>query len=107
MTQLTLDVPQALVDLPKLEQELLVRGGLREAATARIRQLQLDIRQATSAVSVFEERYGVDIAGFETKVLTILDTLEALEDYNDWFYWTSVITEKQRLLVEIERISGL
>jgi len=107
MTQLTLDVPQALVDLPKLEQELLVRGGLREAASARIRQLRLEIEQAASEISILEERYGVDIAGFETQILPKLATPEVHEDYNDWFYWTSVITEKQRLLVEIERISGL
>lgn len=105
MTQLTLDMPQALMDLPKLEQELLVRGGLREAASARIRLLRLEIEEAAAEISILAERYGVDFAGFETQVLPKLATPEVHEDYNDWFYWTSVLSEKQRLLAEIERIS--
>lgn len=30
--------------------------------------------------------------------MSVLDTLQVHEDYNDWFYWQSVFDEKKNLL---------
>ncbi len=35
---------------------------------------------------------------FEQTLLPTLDGQQAHEDYNDWFFWESVLAEKERLL---------
>ena len=37
---------------------------------------------------------------FEAEVLTAADSFQAHEDYNDWFYWQSVLEEKQHELAD-------
>ena len=32
-----------------------------------------------------------------------LDTPEAHADYNDWFFWSEVLSRSQRLLAELEK----
>ena len=44
---------------------------------------------------------------FEAEQLPVLDTLQAHEDYNDWFYWQSVLDDKTRLLASIQQTKSL
>lgn len=45
-------------------------------------------------VRYFEEKYGGSFEQFETSLLAGLDTPEAHEDYNDWFFWHEVLRGK-------------
>ncbi len=104
MTQMTLDIPDTLANLPQQERGLLIRAGLYEATRARIRQLEAEIAESEEHLHRFEAHYQVAFAGFESELLPTLDTIQAHEDYNDWFFWQSVLTEKQRLLAELQQI---
>jgi hypothetical protein len=102
MTQITLEVPDVLANLPEQERSLLIRAGLYEATRAWIRQLEAEIAESKAQIQHFEARYNLSFLQFEAERLPTLDTLQAHEDYNDWFYWQSVLTEKQRLLAELQ-----
>lgn len=101
MTQMVLELPRFLSDLPTSERELLLRTSLREAARVRVEQLRADYAEAEEKVKVFEARYGMSLTSFEAAGLPGLNTLQQHEDYNDWFYWASVLAEKQRLLASL------
>lgn len=101
MTQMVLELPKILSDLPAEERELLVRTSLREAARFRVAQLQADYAEAEDQVRAFEARYGMSLASFEAAGLPGVNTHQQHEDYNDWFYWASVMAEKQRLLTSL------
>jgi hypothetical protein len=101
MLEVTVKVPETLSRLSEAEREGLIRAGLHEAARARIRQLESEIAQSSEEVARFEARYGLSLTRFEAEVLTKEDSHEAHEDYNDWFYWQSVLDEKQRLLADL------
>jgi len=104
MKQLTIDLPDALAELPTQEQVLFVRAGLYEAGQARIRQLEAEVAEANAEIARFETRYGAPFARFQAALLPGLDTLQAHQDYNDWFFWESVLAEKQSLLAKVQRI---
>ncbi len=104
MSQMVLEIPDLLADLPPQERNRLIRSGLYEAARARIRQLEKEIVESRKQIQNFEKRYGVSFAQSEKDVLPALDTLQAHEDYNDWFFWQNVLTENEHLLSEIKRI---
>ncbi len=107
MVEMTLRVPQTLIQLPESERGKLIRAGLQEAARARIRQLQTDIAASKEEIARFEARYGMSFARFEVELLTQQDSLQIHEDYNDWFYWQSVLEEKQRLLADLQALDRL
>lgn len=90
----TLDIPLSLANLPENEQLVLLRAGLYEAGRTRIRQLEAEIAEAEAEIQRFESRYRMPFAQFETEALPALDTLQAHEDYNDWFFWHSVLAER-------------
>jgi len=104
MVEMTLRVPQTLIQLPESERGKRIRAGLQEAARARIRQLQADIAASKEELARFEARYGMSFSRFEVELLTQQDSLQIHEDYNDWFYWQSVLEEKQRLLADLQVI---
>lgn len=104
MKQLTIDLPDALAELPAQEQALFVRAGLYEAGQARIRQLEEEIAEAKAEIARLETHYGTSFEDFQAKLLPGLDTLQAHQDYNDWFFWESVLVEKQSLLAKVQRI---
>ena len=104
MKQLTIDLPDALAELPTQEQVLFVRAGLYEAGQARIRQLEAEVAEAKAEIARFETYYGAPFAHFQATLLPDLDTLQAHQDYNDWFFWESVLAEKQSLLAKVQRI---
>ena len=96
--QITVQVPEALGNLPSQEQNMLIQAGLGNAASARIQQLHGEIKLATEAIHRFERKYGVTFDHFENEMLPELDTLQAHEDYNDWFYWVQVRAEKELMI---------
>ena len=98
MMQITVKVPEALGKLPVQEQNILIQAGLWNAASARIQQLQGEIKPAQEAIHQFEMKYGVTLDRFENELLPELDTIQAHEDYNDWFYWVQVRAEKELMI---------
>ncbi|MCU0521798.1 MAG: hypothetical protein MUF84_14035 [Anaerolineae bacterium] len=104
MLEVTVKLPETLSRLSEAERDGLIRAGVHEAARARIRQLESEIALSEEAVARFEQRYGMPLARFEAEVLTHEDSLEAHEDYNDSFYWHSVLHEKQQLLADLSSL---
>ena len=104
MAQMTLEIPQALAELPERERILLLQAGLYEAWRAWMRQLEDAVAEAATHVHHYETRYGMSMARFETEILPTLETLQGHEDYNDWFFWQSVLTDKQAQLGRIHKI---
>lgn len=102
MTQILVDLPAALVELPQTERESLIRAALYEATRARIRELEAKLAEAKLHLQQFEQRYGLSFEHFETELLPTLDAPQAHEDYNDWFFWQSVWVEQQALLVKLQ-----
>ena len=102
MSQVMMKIPDMLASLPEEERDRLIRGGLYEATRARIRQLKQEIAESREHLQKFERRYGVSFTQFESEILPTLDTLEAHEDYNDWFFWHSLLAEDERLLSELK-----
>jgi len=104
MVEMTLRLPQTLVQLPERERGKLIRAGLQEAARARIRQIQAEIAASQQELARFEARYGMSLSSFEAQLLSQQESLQVHEDYNDWFYWHSVLEEKQRLLADLKAL---
>ena len=63
--------------------------------------MEAETLESEAAVERFESHYGMSLSRFETEMLPTLDTLQAHEDYNDWFFWQSVLTEKRSLLAKL------
>lgn len=104
MLEMTLKLPETLTRLPEPERDMLIRAGLHEAARARILQMKTDLTEAKRQIRRFETRYGVSLARFESEILAQQDSVQAHEDYNDWFYWQAVADEKTRLLADLHGI---
>lgn len=107
MVRVTLDLPETLVNLPERERNGLIRAGVYEAMHARIRQIQAEIDECETHVHHFEERYAMSLQQFEHELLPALDTLQAHEDYNDWFYWQSVLSERKDLLAGVQHVKPI
>lgn len=106
MMQMNVNIPKVLAALSPADRDDLIREGLYEAVQARIRRIKADIAESEGHVRHFEEKYGVSFEQFEAKLLADLDTHEAHEDYNDWFFWTEVLSKNQQLLSEIQKNEG-
>lgn len=104
MAQMLMEVSSELQALPEQERTLLINAGLYEAKRAWAKRLKADIMEASEHIKGFEERYGVSFIRFEREMLPTLDTLQAHEDYNDWFFWHSVWVEKQGLLSKLHLV---
>jgi hypothetical protein len=98
MTQVIVELPDILANLPPAERESLLRAGVHEAVQARLREIEVEIEEASARVRHFEQQYGTSFSQFETTLLPALDSFQAHEDYNDWFFWQRVLDEKQALL---------
>ncbi|MEZ4705645.1 MAG: hypothetical protein R3A44_00480 [Caldilineaceae bacterium] len=102
MTEITLTVPEPLTFLPAQERDSLLRAGLRQAVRSRIERLKVEIGQAARQTTLFEAKYNMPFAQFESDLMPSLDSWQAHEDYNDWFYWQSLLADKQRLLDQLQ-----
>lgn len=100
MLEMPLKLSESLTRLPEGERDRLIRAGLHEATRARIRQLRAEFAETQRELRRFEARYGMSLTRFEAERLA--DAFQAHEDYNDWFYWQSVLEEKQRHLADLQ-----
>ncbi|MCP4421237.1 MAG: hypothetical protein GY805_31890 [Chloroflexi bacterium] len=103
---MNVEIPKALAALSPSDRANLVREGLYEAVQARIRSLKADIVECEAHLHHFTEKYEVSFEQFETTMLADLDTHEAHEDYNDWFFWMEVLHNNRQLLSEIQENKG-
>lgn len=102
MLEMTLKLPESLMRLSGGERDMLIRAGLHEATRARIKQLRTEIAETQKEIRRFEARYDMSLTRFEAERLAAADSLQAHEDTNDWFYWQSVLDEKQRHLADLQ-----
>lgn len=102
MTQVMVELPDILANLPVIEREALIQAGLHEAVRVRAREVAAEIAEATAQVQRFEERYGMSFERFEEQLLPALDSLQTHQDYNDWFFWQCVLREQQALLASLQ-----
>ena len=96
MESIQLRVPKSIQSLVSDEQERLLRSALRVAAKQRSRELAKERREALTHIHRYERKYGASLPEFERKKLRTLKTVQAHEDYNDWFFWTSVLERANR-----------
>jgi hypothetical protein len=61
-------------------------------------ELEKAHREALANIRRYERKYGVPFAEFERKKLRTLDTVQAHEDYNDWFFWVNVAARTKKLI---------
>jgi hypothetical protein len=104
MTQVTITMPSPLANLPIAEQDSLLRAGLFEAMRARMRQLVSEIEESQKHIQYYEAKYGNSLAQFESEQLPELDTLQAHEDYTDWFFWNETWRQHQQVLDELQKV---
>jgi hypothetical protein len=66
-------------------------------------------REALTHIRRYERKYGSTLAQFERKQPSGLDTVQAHEDYNDWFFWGTVLARAENAIrnpyfrTEVER----
>ena len=96
MEQIELRIPKSIESLVADERDRLLRSALRIAAKQRVRELGKERREALGHIHRFERKYGVSFNEFEHKKLRVLDTVQAHEDHNDWFFWTRVLERADR-----------
>lgn len=96
MTQIELRVPKAIEELIGDDRDRLLRTALRVAAKQRSRELATERREALAHIRRYERKYQLSLTEFEGKKLATLDTVQAHEDYNDWFFWTRVLERAEK-----------
>lgn len=104
MALLTLEVPDQFMIIPQAERNNLLKIGLTQAISFIVKQLKDDIEKTKRDIALFEKRYSSTFSEFETNLLPNLETLEAHEDYNDWFFLERVLSEKQQSLLQLEQV---
>lgn len=105
MNTIQVRVPKAIEQLVEGEQERLLRVALRMAAKARAKELTQAEREALSNVRRMEKKYGVAFKAFEKKLGT-MNTVQAHEDYNDWFFWMNVLERVQNARTAMEKLAS-
>ena len=95
MSQILVEVPTALAELPTPERDSLIRAGLYEATRTRLRELETKLAEAKAHLQRFEQQYGLSFAQFEHDLLPTLDSPQTHEDYLDWFFWHSAWTQHE------------
>lgn len=106
MTTIQVRVPKAIEQLVGGEQDRLLRVGLRVAAKKRAQELAQSKREALSHVRQLERKYGVTFKTFE-KRLEKQDTLQAHEDYNEWFFWMSVLARVKQAQAAMDKLRSV
>jgi len=61
------------------------------------------MREARTRIRQFETRYGTSFTEFEKHVLPNLSSAEAHEDYDEWFFWESVLSRQKDTLEKLLR----
>lgn len=104
MNTIQVRVPKAIEHLVQGEQDRLLRVALRVAAKTRAKELTLAKREASLNLRRFERKYGTTFKDFE-KNLRAINTLQAHEDYNDWFFWLSVLERTEKAHAAMEKLA--
>lgn len=107
MESIELRIPKPIQSLVDDEKERLLRSALRLAAKQRSRELAKERREALTHIRRFERKYGVSFVEFERKKLSALKTVQAHEDYNDWFFWITVLDRVNRTITALEKMESL
>ncbi len=107
MEQIELRIPKAIETLVGDERDRLLRSALRVAAKQRARELAKERREAATHIHRFERKYGVSLGEFERKKLRRLDTVQAHEDYTDWFFWTRVLERADRAANALDKMEAV
>ena len=107
MGQIELRVPKSIETLVSGDQDRLLRAALRLAAKQRARELEKERRQALAHIRRYERKYGARFSQFERKGMSKLDSAQAHEDYNDWFFWTSVLERAEKASKAIKRLGTI
>lgn len=101
MTQVVIDLPRSLVDLPETERNALLRAGVFETVNARIRDLQRELTEARQQTARFEQHFGCSLAQLEATGLPADASPADHNAYLDWVYWQAVADEKMKLLTAL------
>ena len=107
MTRIELRVPKAIEKLVGDDRDRLLRTALRVAAKQRARELAAERREALTHIRRYERKHQLSLAEFERKKLGALDTAQAHEEYNDWFFWTRVLDRAEKAsnaLAKLDRV---
>ncbi len=107
MGQIELRVPKSIEALVGEERDRLLRPALRVAAKQRARELEKERREALTHIHRYERKYSVSFSEFERKKLLKLDTLQAHEDYNDWFFWTGALERSNQAADALKKMETI
>lgn len=104
MNTIQVRVPKSIEQLVEGEQDRLLRVGLRVAAKTRAKELAQAEREATLQVRRLEKKYGITFKAFEKK-LAVINTVQAHEDYNDWFFWKTVLERVEKATGAMKKLA--
>lgn len=105
MNTIQVRVPKAIGQLVEGEQDRLLRVALRMAVKTRAKELMQAQREATANVRRMEKKYGMPFNAFEKK-LGAMNTAQAHEDYNDWFFWVNVLDRVENARNAMEKLAS-
>ncbi|TAH53053.1 MAG: hypothetical protein EYC68_05180 [Chloroflexota bacterium] len=105
MNTIQVRVPKAIEQLVEGEQDRLLRVALRMAAKTRAKELTQAQREASANVRRLEKKYGMTFNAFEKK-LGAMNTAQAHEDYNDWFFWLNVLERVQNARAAMAKLAS-
>jgi len=100
-------VPKAIHALLQPERQRLLHHALRIAAKYRARELEQDCKDARAHIRRLEKKYRATFSQFERKKLRRLNTVQAHEDYNDWFFWTKLLERAERELRALSKMESV
>ncbi|OQY94637.1 MAG: hypothetical protein B6D41_06920 [Chloroflexi bacterium UTCFX4] len=105
MNTIQVRVPKAIEQLVEGEQDRLLRVALRMAAKTRAKELTQAQREASANVRRLEKKYGMTFNAFEKK-LGAMNTAQAHEAYNDWFFWLNVLERVENARNAMEKLAS-
>ncbi len=104
MSEITLNIPDVLTDLPKKEQALLMGRALRGAVEYRMVQVEEEIREGQGYLEQYEKKYGLSFQAYEKKINDLeFVGVDYQEDYNDWYFWTECVQRAQAVLINLRQ----
>ena len=104
MAKVTLEVPNALSDLPGEERDLLLNRALRSATKERIEQVAQELRECENRIDGFIKKYNMDFDAFEKKVeAQVFGGVDVQEDYHEWYFWRECKKKAEGILQDLRR----
>ena len=104
MSEIILNIPDALNDLPTEERNLLVGRALRGAVRDRIAQVEREVAEGELRIGEYEEKHGLSFEAFEKKIQSLqLVGVDFQEDYTDWYAWIESTQRAVQVLDKLRR----